>query len=62
MKVRVDKDLCNGYQNCIAICPEIFKMDDDVARALVEEVPAEYEGKVRDAADACPAEAIIIEQ
>jgi ferredoxin len=62
MKVRVDKDLCNGYQNCIAICPEIFEMEDDVARVKLDVVPGNLEEKCRDAADACPAEAIVIEE
>jgi ferredoxin len=62
MKVRVDTDLCDGYQNCIAICPEVFEMEDDVARVKVELVPEDLEEKCRDAADACPAEAIIIEE
>jgi ferredoxin len=62
MKVRVDKDLCNGYQNCIAICPEIFDMEDDVAVAIIEEVPEDLQQRCRDAADACPAEAIVIEE
>jgi ferredoxin len=62
MKVRVDKNLCNAYQNCIAICPEVFEMGDDVATVKVEIVPEELEEKCRDAADACPAEAIIIEE
>ena len=62
MKVRVDKELCDGFQNCIAICPEVFEMEDDVAVAMVEEVPEDLQEKCRDAAETCPAEAIIIEE
>lgn len=62
MKVRVDKDLCDGFQNCIAICPEVFEMEDDVAFAKVEDVPEDLQDKCRDAADACPVDAIIIEE
>jgi ferredoxin len=62
MKVRVDKDLCDGYQNCIAICPEVFEMEDDVAVVKLEDVPQELQDKCRDAADACPVDAIIIEE
>ncbi len=61
MKVRVDQDVCGGFQNCIAICPEVFEMGDDVARVIVATVPPELERKCRDAADACPVDAIIIE-
>jgi ferredoxin len=62
MKVHVDKDACVGDETCIAICPEIFEMADDVARAKIENVPKDLQDSCREAADACPVEAIIIEE
>ncbi len=62
MKVKVDRDSCAGCELCIDVCPEVFEMDDDLARAKVEEVPAEYEDAVKEAAEDCPVEAIIIEE
>jgi ferredoxin len=36
-------------------------MGDDMAQVKVDEVPAEYEDAVQQAADECPVEAIIVE-
>ena len=61
MKVRVDADKCIGCALCPDSCPAVFEMDDDIAVALVDEIPEEEEDCVREAAEACPTEAIILE-
>jgi len=60
MKVKID-DSCTACELCIDNCPEVFTMGQDIAEVLVDEVPAELEDAVSEAADDCPAEAIIIE-
>jgi ferredoxin len=62
MKVRVDQDACVGDETCVAICPEIFEMDGEVATTKMEDVPKDAQDSCREAADACPVEAIIIEE
>ena len=62
MKVIVDVDLCTGCGLCVDTCPEVFKMDDAVARVLVESVPEDALDTCREAADNCPVEAIKIEE
>ncbi len=61
MKVKVDEETCVGDETCVQICPEIFEMNGDVAIAKMEEVPKGLEEKCKEAAEACPVEAIIIE-
>jgi ferredoxin len=61
MKVRIDADLCTACGLCTDDVPDVFRMGDDVAEVIKADVPANLEGAVRDAADSCPAEAIIVE-
>jgi ferredoxin len=51
-----------GDETCLTICPEIFKMEGEVAATIMEEVPPDLQESCREAADACPVEAIIIEE
>lgn len=61
MNVRIDADLCTACGLCTDDVPDVFKMGDDVAEVIVDEVPADLEGAVKDAADSCPSEAIIVD-
>jgi ferredoxin len=60
MRVRVD-DTCTACGLCVDTCPEVFEMGDDMAEVIVNEVPAEHEDAVQQAADECPVEAITVE-
>jgi ferredoxin len=62
MKVRVDPELCVGCGPCEEICPEVFQIVDDIAKVKKAEVSPELEEKVREAAQNCPNEAILIEE
>ena len=61
MKATVD-ECCVACEKCCEMCPEVFEMGDDYAEVIVDEVPPEYEEAVREAAEECPVEAIIIEE
>ena len=62
MRVSVDLELCCGHGRCYALCPELFKEDDE-GHCLLErsDVPPELERRARSAADNCPELAIRIE-
>jgi len=60
MKVKIE-DTCTACEQCVDTCPEVFKMGSDMAEVTVDEVPAEFEQAVQDAAEECPVEAIIVE-
>lgn len=62
MKCKVDPDLCNGDEICVQVCPEVFEMQDDKAILKMDEIPEDLQDSVREAADSCPSEAIIIEE
>lgn len=59
MKVEVNKDLCIGCGSCVAIEPETFEFNDD---GLAEAKKDEITDGVKEAAEACPVDAISIEE
>ena len=62
MKAVVDAETCIGCGLCEESCPAVFKMnDEDVAEVIVNPVPAPQEESCREAAEACPVDAIAIE-
>ena len=61
MKTKVTED-CISCERCVEICPEVFEMGDEYAEVTVETVPSEHEDAVREAAEECPVEAIIVEE
>ncbi len=60
MKVRIE-DTCTACGLCVDTCPDVFEMGSDVAEVTVNEVPSDFEEAAQQAADECPAEAIIVE-
>ena len=64
MKVRVDQDRCQGHTLCAMIAPEMFVLSDidGSSSAVSEVVPADQEDLVREAAQSCPEQAILIEE
>ncbi|MFJ1456253.1 ferredoxin [Nocardia wallacei] len=62
MKVTIDDDRCRGHGVCLGLCPEVFELTDyGYAEVTVTDVPEQYEQAVRDAEQACPERAIVIE-
>jgi ferredoxin len=63
MKVVVNFDLCESNAVCMQIAPEVFEVrDDDFLYILNENPPAELHEKVREAAERCPKQAILLEE
>jgi ferredoxin len=61
MKAFVDEDLCTGCELCTQTCPDVFEMEDDVAKVKADEIPADAEDCAKQAAEECPVEAIKVE-
>ena len=60
MHAAVDAETCVGCGLCADNCTEVFEMEEGVAGVIVDEVPAEAEESCKEAAEACPVEAIKI--
>ncbi len=63
MKVWVDGAKCQGHTLCSMIAPDSFELDDvdGHASAVNEIVPDDQQDAVREAAQSCPEQAIILE-
>jgi ferredoxin len=60
LKVRVDRDLCIGVGNCVAIAPTVFRLDDENKAVVLD--PLSVDDRILlDAAESCPEQAIIVE-
>ena len=60
MKVRVDRELCIGVSNCVAIAPTVFELDAE-NKAVVLDPASVNEQVLLEAAESCPQDAIIVE-
>ena len=60
MKVKVDRALCTGVGNCVALAPKVFKLDRE-NKAVAGNASSADEQNLWDAAQSCPENAIILE-
>jgi ferredoxin len=60
MTVKVDRELCIGVSNCVAIAPTVFELDDR-SKVVVLDPGSVDEETLMEAARSCPQNAIIIE-
>ena len=64
MRIRVDRERCQGHSRCYSLAPEVFDVDEDgFATVLIEgDLPASLEEKAALAAANCPERAISVEE
>jgi len=62
VKIKYNREACQGHNRCYMLAPELFDTDDEgYAILLIDDtVPAELEEKAQLAADNCPEYAIEI--
>ena len=60
MKVRVDRDLCIGVGNCVALAPTVFALNAD-NKAVVLDPSSVDDDTLLEAAESCPENAITVE-
>lgn len=62
MRIVVDRDRCTGLGMCEGVAPDVFEVGDDGALVLhLEEVPADRADEMREAVEACPTEALSLQ-
>lgn len=63
MRVKIVESECTGCEECVEAVEDVFEMTEDgeLAKVKMEVIPSELEDEVKQAAEDCPAEAILIE-
>ena len=59
LKLRIDRDLCVGFADCIGAAPDAFKLDDTGVVVFVNPDAVLRETLIS-AADLCPVDAITV--
>ncbi|MFJ7201439.1 MULTISPECIES: ferredoxin [unclassified Streptomyces] len=60
MQLVVDLTRCQAYAQCVFLAPEMFELHGEEALLYRQEVPDEQLERVRQAAAACPVQAILV--
>lgn len=60
MQAKVDRDLCIGSAMCVATAPAVFELDDEGLSRVVDQEAGDEE-TLRQAAEGCPVQAVILE-
>ena len=61
MNLKIDEEKCIGCGTCVALAPDIFKMNDDGKAELLDAASDEKEN-IQMAVDSCPTQAISHEE
>lgn len=59
LRIRIDRDLCVGFGDCVERAPEAFKLDDEGLAVFVEPERITRAALLA-ACDACPVDAITV--
>ncbi|GII63817.1 ferredoxin [Sphaerisporangium krabiense] len=60
MRIVVDLTRCQGYAQCVFLAPQVFELHGEEALLYDPDVPAGLLDRVRQAAAACPVQAILV--
>jgi len=62
MNIVVDLAVCQGYAQCAFLAPDAFRIDGEEALLYDPQPDDQLKERVRQAAAACPVQAIAVEQ
>lgn len=60
MQTVVDLTRCQGYAQCVFLAPEVFELHGEEGLLYAPAVPDDQVERVRQAASACPVQAILL--
>ncbi|MFE7210797.1 ferredoxin [Streptomyces sp. NPDC001698] len=60
MRIVVDLTRCQGYAQCVFLAPKVFELHGEEGLLYATAVPDDQAERVRQAAAACPVQAILV--
>ncbi|MET8610585.1 MULTISPECIES: ferredoxin [Streptomyces] len=60
MRTVVDLTRCQGYAQCVFLAPDVFRLHGEEGLLYAPAVPDDQVERVRQAAAACPVQAILL--
>jgi ferredoxin len=61
-RLRVDRDLCEGYANCVFQAPDVFDLgDDNIVVIQAEDISEAERERVAEAVVSCPVAALVLD-
>ncbi|MDH6130182.1 ferredoxin [Kitasatospora sp. GP82] len=60
MRIVVDLTRCQGYAQCVFLAPKMFQLHGEEGLLYAPAVPDDQAERVRQAAAACPVQAILL--
>ncbi|MEV7776977.1 ferredoxin [Kitasatospora sp. NPDC088351] len=60
MRTVVDLTRCQGYAQCVFLAPGVYQLHGEEGLLYAPAVPDDQVGRVRQAAAACPVQAILL--
>ncbi|WP_055587351.1 ferredoxin [Peterkaempfera griseoplana] len=60
MRIVVDLTRCQGYAQCVFLAPEVFQLHGEEGLLYTPAFPDEQLERVRQAAAACPVQAVLL--
>ena len=61
MMIIIDEETCIGCGQCEEVCPDVFKLEDEKAVVILDEIPPDLKDCCQEAEEICPVSAITIE-
>ncbi len=73
-KVTIDRDQCISCMSCVALCPDVFEMNDEDGKSQIVEkfrvggnpgegkIPEDLKSCAEEAANSCPVTVITVEE
>ena len=58
LKIRIDRDLCVGFGDCIEASPDVFEFDDEGIAVFKEGSPDAEREALLEACSSCPVDAL----